>query len=59
VRKPSNRHLADVRQTDTLPSSQNFGGIQVIAPAELVAMKVISLIHRAGRPKAGEHHREN
>ncbi len=53
VRKPSNRHLVDVRQTDTLPSSQSFGGVQVIAPPELVAMKVISLVHRAGRPKAG------
>jgi hypothetical protein len=53
VRKPSNRHLVDVRQTDALPSSQHFGGVQVIAPAELIAMKVISLVHRAGRPKAG------
>jgi hypothetical protein len=25
----------------------------VIAPAELIAMKVISLVRRAGRPKAG------
>lgn len=53
LRKPANRHLVDVRQTDTLPSSQPFLGVQVIAPAELVAMKVISLVHRAGRPKAG------
>ncbi len=53
VRKPSNRHLVDVRQTDALPSSQPFAGVQVIAPAELVAMKVVSLVHRAGRPKAG------
>ena len=53
VRKPSNRHLVDVRQTGTLPSSQPFGGVQVIAPPELVALKVMSLVHRAGRPKAG------
>lgn len=53
VRKPSNRHLVDVRQTDTLPSSQQFAGVWVIAPPELIAMKVISLVHRAGRPKAG------
>jgi Nucleotidyl transferase AbiEii toxin, Type IV TA system len=53
VRKPSNRHLVDVRQTDALPSSQPFEGVRVIAPPELVAMKVISLVHRAGRPKAG------
>ncbi len=53
VRKPSNRHLVDVRQSERLPSSQPFGGVLVIAPPELVAMKVISLVHRAGRPKAG------
>ncbi len=53
VRKPSNRHLVDVRQTAALPSFQPFGGVQVIAPPELIAMKVISLVSRAGRPKAG------
>lgn len=53
VRKPSNRHLVDVRQTDQLPPSQRFSGIQVIEPVDLIAMKVISLVQRAGRPKAG------
>lgn len=53
VRKPSNRHLVDVRQTDTLPFSQHVEGVRVIAPPELVAMKVVSMVHRAGRPKAG------
>jgi hypothetical protein len=53
VRQPSNRHLVDVRQTATLPSSQPMGGLRVIQPAELIAMKVISLVRRAGRPKAG------
>ncbi len=53
VRKPTNRHLVDVRQIDVLPSSQPFEGVRVIAPPELVAMKVISLVRRAGRPKAG------
>jgi Nucleotidyl transferase AbiEii toxin, Type IV TA system len=53
IRKPNNRHLVDVRQTEALPSSQPFSGVQVIAPPELVAMKVVSMVHRAGRPKAG------
>lgn len=53
VRKPTNRHLVDVRHVDALPPSQPFEGVQVIAPSELVAMKVISLVRRAGRPKAG------
>ena len=53
MRKPSNRHLVDVRQTERMPSSQAFGGVQVIAPPELIAMKVVSLVHRKGRPKGG------
>jgi Uncharacterised protein family (UPF0175)/Nucleotidyl transferase AbiEii toxin, Type IV TA system len=53
VRKPSNRHLVDVRHVDALPSSQPFGEVRVIAPPELVAMKVIRMVRRAGRPKAG------
>jgi hypothetical protein len=53
VRKPSNRQLVDVRQIEALPPSQRFSGVQVIAPPELIAMKVISMVRRAGRPKAG------
>lgn len=53
VRSPSNRHLVDIRQTTTLPASTAMGGVLVIQPAELIAMKVISMVHRAGRPKAG------
>lgn len=53
VRKPVNRHLVDVRQVDVLPRSESFGEIRVLAPPELVAMKVVSLAQRAGRPKAG------
>ena len=53
VRKPANRHLVDVRQIEALPASQQFAGVWVISPPELIAMKVISLVHRAGRPKAG------
>ncbi|MEI7894951.1 MAG: hypothetical protein WCI05_17780 [Myxococcales bacterium] len=53
LRKASNRHLVDVRQTDALPSFRTFGALRVIAPPELIAMKVLSLVRRAGRPKAG------
>lgn len=53
LRKPSNRHLVDVRQAEALPSSQPFGGVRVIEPSALIAMKVVSLVQRAGRPKAG------
>ena len=53
ARKPSNRDLVELRQADVLPPSQPFGELRVIAPPELVAMKVLSLVRRAGRPKAG------
>lgn len=53
VRKPTSRHLVDIRQVDALPPAKPFEGVQVIVPPELVAMKVISLVRRAGRPKAG------
>lgn len=51
--RPQSPRPLDIRQTDALPLAQGFGGVQVIVPAELVAMKVISLVQRAGRPKAG------
>ena len=38
LRKSSNRHLVDVRQTDALPASRAFGEVLVIAPPELLAM---------------------
>lgn len=53
LRKPTNRHLVDVRQAATLPPSRSFAGVQVIEPPDLVAMKVLSLVNRQGRPKAG------
>jgi hypothetical protein len=52
IRKPANRHLVDVRQVEALPPARSFDGVQVIEPPELVAMKVIGMVHRAGRPKA-------
>lgn len=51
VRKPKNRHLVDVRQTDALPPSQRIEGVQVAMPVELIAQKVISLAARSGREK--------
>lgn len=51
--KPTNRHLVDVRQAAALPPARSFAGVQVIDPPDLVAMKVLSLVNRQGRPKAG------
>jgi hypothetical protein len=51
LRKPKNRHLVDVRQVNALPPFRLVEGMRVVAPEELVAMKVIALDARRGRPK--------
>ena len=51
VRKPKNRHLIDVRQTPSLPEHRLIEQVLVIAPVELIAMKVQSLSARRNRPK--------
>ena len=51
VRKPKNRHLVDVRQTDSLPPSRRIEGVQVAAPVDLLAMKVVSIDARRGQEK--------
>jgi hypothetical protein len=58
VRKPSNRHLVDVRPVDVLPASQRIAQVLVMAPAELVASKVIAYHQRRGKPKAGTDWRD-
>lgn len=51
VQNPKNRHLADVRQESTLPEHRVIDGIRVVAPTELIAMKVSAMTHRQHRPK--------
>jgi hypothetical protein len=46
-----NRKLVDVRQEDILPGVVVDGGVQVVEPATLIAMKVASMVERASRPK--------
>jgi len=58
VRKSGNRHLVDVRPVETLPSAQRIGEVLVIAPAELIAGKVIAYQQRRGRPKSGTDWRD-
>lgn len=58
VRKEGNRHLVDLRQVDALPPSQRIAGVLVMAPAELVASKVVSYHNRRGQPKAGTDWRD-
>ena len=42
VQKLGNRHLADVRAIDNLPMTQRIEQVLVMAPADLVASKVVS-----------------
>jgi hypothetical protein len=58
VRKPKNRHLVDIRPVSTLPPTQRVAGVLVIAPAELIASKVIAFQRRRGRPKSGTDWRD-
>jgi hypothetical protein len=51
VLKPKNRHLVDIRQVDKLPACQLSDRIQVVEPASLIALKVISMSARSNTPK--------
>jgi hypothetical protein len=51
VRKPKNRHLVDVRLVQGLPPAQRVEEVLVLAPADLVASKVVSSVSRANTAK--------
>jgi hypothetical protein len=58
VRKSGNRHLVDVRGVDTLPATQRIAQVLVMAPADLIASKVIAYTQRRGNPKSGTDWRD-
>ena len=58
VRKGGNRHLADVRSVTELPPSKRIANVRIIAPAELIASKVIGYHRRRGQPKSGTDWRD-
>lgn len=58
VQKPRNRHLADIRPVDKIPPATLVGGILVLAPADLIASKVIAFEARRGQPKSGTDWRD-
>jgi hypothetical protein len=58
VRKSGNRHLIDVRPVETLPLARRIARVLVIAPAELIASKVIAYHQRRGKPKSGTDWRD-
>ena len=58
VRAEGNRHLVDLRRVDVLPEWETIAGVQVMAPAALIASKVIAYHKRRGQPKAGTDWRD-
>jgi hypothetical protein len=58
VQSAGNRHLVDVRRVKNLPEAQRIAQVLVIAPADLIASKVISYYQRRGQPKSGTDWRD-
>ena len=58
IQKPRNRHLVDVRNTESLPHAERIEEVLVISPTELIAHKVVSYHARRGQPKSGTDWRD-
>ncbi len=58
TRKEGNRHLVDVRMEQNFRPTQDFDGIRVLTPVELIVSKVFSYESRRGKPKAGTDWRD-
>jgi len=58
IQKPRNRHLVDVRTTESLPQTERIEDVLVMSPPELIAHKVIAYHARRGQPKAGTDWRD-
>jgi hypothetical protein len=58
LQKTGNRHLVDIRAVAALPPSERIEQVLVIAPAALIAQKVIAFYQRRGKPKAGTDWRD-
>lgn len=58
LRKPKNRHLADVRPVETLPPAKRVNKVLVVTPPELIAGKVAAWVRRHDKPKAGTDWRD-
>ena len=58
VQKLGNRHLVDVRAVEQLPETRLIAQVLVIAPADLIASKVVSYAQRRGSPRSGTDWRD-
>ena len=58
IQKTGNRHLVDVRPVERLPATQRIAEVLVVAPADLIAGKVLAYHQRRGHPKSGTDWRD-
>ena len=58
LQKAVNRHLVNIRAVKVLPTSERIEKVLVMAPAALIAYKVIAFHQRRGKPKAGTDWRD-
>ncbi|WP_071455757.1 hypothetical protein [Gloeomargarita lithophora] len=58
IRKPENRHLADVRSVAQLPATEWIGNMQVLTPLELALNKLVAYHARRNQPKSGTDWRD-
>lgn len=58
LRKPTNRHLVDIRPVAAFPPTELVDHVLVVAPAELIANKVTAFHNRQGKPKSGTDWRD-
>jgi len=58
VLQDGNRHLVNLRPVESLPLARRIEEVLVMAPAELIASKVISYHQRRGKPKSGTDWRD-
>jgi hypothetical protein len=58
ARRSGDRHLVDVRSVEAQPPARRIARVLVLAPAELIASKVIAYRRRRGQPKAGTDWRD-
>lgn len=58
LQKLGNRYLVNIRAIETLPLAERIEQVLVMAPAELLAYKVMAYYRRRGKPKAGTDWRD-
>ncbi len=51
VRKPTNRHLVDVRPVESFPDTRRVDNVLVVSPVELISNKILAMTRRTKTAK--------